>query len=50
MDVEDVEASRAAARASRLPIDIEHQAVKREIDGGPLAVELIWNMVAKPPV
>jgi hypothetical protein len=47
MDVEDIEASHAAARASKLPIDIEHQAVKREIDGGPLEVELIWDMVAK---
>jgi hypothetical protein len=47
MDADDIDASHSAAQASTLPIDREHQAVKREIDGGPLEVELIWEMVAK---
>ena len=47
MEADDIEASHAAARASTLPLDREHQAVKREIDGGPLDVELIWDMMAR---
>ncbi len=46
IDVDDIEAAFAAHRASTLPIDIEHAAVMREIDAGPLDVELIWDLAA----
>jgi len=47
IEADDVEIAQAAARASTLPIDHEHLAVKGEIDGGPLEIELIWDMVAR---
>ncbi|RIK42567.1 MAG: hypothetical protein DCC58_10830 [Chloroflexi bacterium] len=45
--VDDIDAAFAAHRASTLPIDHEHAAVMQEIDGGPLDVEQIWEMLAK---
>jgi hypothetical protein len=48
IDVDEIDAAFAAHQASALPIDHEHAAVMREIDAGPLEVELIWDMAARP--
>ena len=42
------DAAFAAHQASTLAVDREHAAVMREIDAGPLEVELIWDLLAKP--
>jgi hypothetical protein len=47
IDVDDIDAAFAAHQVSTLAVDREHAAVMREIDAGPLEVELIWDMTAR---
>jgi Family of unknown function (DUF6176) len=44
MEVDDIDASQAAARASEHPIDADHQRVMERVLGEPLAAELLLDL------